>query len=94
MLRSAGYDVRRTPHSGALEWLKGDVVGFPGCHIEIKRQETLRVSEWAAKAEREANGRPALLIFRRSREPWRVCLTLDSFLQLMEDEGQHRRDAR
>jgi Holliday junction resolvase len=84
ILQEAGYQVHRTPHSGALEWLKGDVTGFPGCHIEVKRQEALRVSEWCAKAEADAEGKPALLVFRRSREPWRVCIRLDDFLHLME----------
>lgn len=84
ILNEHGYDCHRTPHSGALEWLKGDVTGFPGCHIEIKRQETLRISEWCEKAEAEADGKPALLIFRRSREPWRVVLSLEDFLRLME----------
>lgn len=84
LLAEAGYDVHRTPHSGALEWMKGDVVGFPGCHVEVKRHEALRIPEWCAKAEAEAGGKPALLIFRRSREPWRVVMLLDDFLKLME----------
>lgn len=84
LLNAAGYECHRTPHSGALEWMKGDVTGFPSAHIEVKRCEALRIPEWCAKAEGEANGKPALLIFRRSREPWRVCLTLESFLGLME----------
>jgi Holliday junction resolvase len=83
ILKAAGYDVHRTPHSGALEWLKGDVCGTQ-FHIEVKRHESLRISEWCAKAEGEAGGKPALLIFRRSREPWRVCISLESFLKLLE----------
>lgn len=85
ILAASGYDVHRTPHSGALEWLKGDICGFPGCHIEVKRQEALRISEWCAKAEAEAEGKPALLIFRRSREPWRVVLKLEDFLRMVEE---------
>jgi Holliday junction resolvase len=84
ILNAAGYDVHRTPHSGALEWLKGDVTGFPGCHIEVKRCESLRIPEWCRKAEAEAEGKTALLIFRRSWEPWRVCVRLDEFLRMME----------
>lgn len=83
ILRAAGYDCQRTPHSGALEWLPGDICGTPW-FIEVKRCEALRVAEWSAKAEEQAQGKHALLIFRRSREPWRVCLSLDSFLKLME----------
>jgi hypothetical protein len=78
-------ETHRTPHSGALEWLKGDVTGFPGAHIEVKRCEALRIDEWCDKACTEADGKPALLIYRKSRRPWRVVLTLEAFLRLMEE---------
>jgi Holliday junction resolvase len=84
ILNAAGYDVHRTPHSGALTWLKGDVMGFPGVHIEVKRCEALRIDEWCDKAAGEADGKPALLIYRKSRRPWRVVLSLEAFLKLME----------
>ncbi|MFA7156007.1 MAG: hypothetical protein WC112_09825 [Proteiniphilum sp.] len=83
ILREAGYDAHRTPHSGALVWMKGDLTGTPW-FVEVKRQESLRIPEWSAKAEEQAEGKPALVIFRRSREPWRVCLSLETFLKLME----------
>ena len=85
ILKERGYDVHRVPHSGALEWMKGDVIGFPA-FVEVKRCEALRISEWCAKAEEQADGKTALLIFRRSREPWRVCVLLSEFLRLMEVE--------
>lgn len=84
ILKEAGYDVRRCPYSGALEWMKGDIVGTDW-HIEVKRQEALRIVEWCVKAEAEAEDKVALLIFRRSREPWRVCLLLEDFLKMMEE---------
>jgi hypothetical protein len=84
ILNAAGYACHRTPHSGALQWLKGDVTGFPGAHIEVKRQETTRIDEWCDKAEPEADGKLALLIYRKSHRPWRVVLTLEAFLKLME----------
>ena len=37
LLNAAGFDVNRTPHSGALEWLKGDVTGFPGVWLRARR---------------------------------------------------------
>jgi hypothetical protein len=64
--------------------MKGDITGMPGFHIEVKRCEALRISEWMKKAGEEADDKIALLIFRRSREPWRVCLDLGSFLRLVE----------
>ena len=84
ILREAGFkDCQRTPHSGALSWMPGDICGTP-FFVEIKRQEALRIGEWCEKAEEQADGKPALVIFRRSRQPWRVCLKLSDFLRLLE----------
>ena len=85
ILKEAGYDVRRCPYSGALEWMKGDIVGAPW-HVEVKRCEALRIPEWMRKLREQAEDKPGVLIFRRSREEWNVCLTLEDFLGLMEGE--------
>lgn len=94
LLEAAGYPCHRTPHSGALEWLKGDITGMPDMHVEVKRCEAVRIDEWCNKAKAEAGDKTALVIYRRSRQPWRVVLTLEDFLWLMEGmgEGQGRRD--
>ena len=83
ILKEHGFDCHRTPHSGALEWMPGDVTGTPW-FIEVKRCEALRIPEWMNKATEQADGKPALLLFRRSREPWRVCVDLDEFLKILE----------
>lgn len=83
ILKEHGYDCHRTPHSGALEWMPGDITGTPW-HIEVKRHEALRLDEWSQKAESEAGEKVTLLIYRRSHQPWRVCLRLADFLRLME----------
>ena len=50
-----------------------DLTGLPGVHIECKRTEALRLSEWMAQARRDADrfgdGFPAVF-HRRSREGW------------------------
>jgi hypothetical protein len=84
LLRARGYDVHRTPHSGALEWLKGDLCGLPGFHIEAKRQETIRIGDWCKQAEADCGENVPLVVFRRSWEPWRVTLRLTDFLDLLE----------
>lgn len=62
-----------------------DLSGLPGIHIECKRAEALRLSEWMAQAERDAqrfgDGVPAVF-FRRSREPWRVVMGLGDWMGL------------
>ncbi|NCE63572.1 hypothetical protein D1159_03015 [Pseudoflavonifractor sp. 524-17] len=62
-----------------------DLSGLPGIHVECKRAEALRLSEWMEQAERDAqrfgDGLPAVF-FRRSRSPWMVCMTLTDWLKL------------
>ncbi len=82
ILTEAGYECHRTPHSGALSWMKLDITGAPW-PIEVKRCETTRIDEWHTKACEDAKG-PAILIYRRSRQPWRCVLLLSDFLKLVE----------
>lgn len=61
-----------------------DLSGLPGIHVECKRAETLRLSEWMAQARRDAGrfgGLPAVF-HRRSREGWRVTMELPDWLEL------------
>ena len=64
-----------------------DLSGLPGVHIECKRAETLRLSEWMAQAERDAqrfgDGLPAIF-FRRSRSPWCVVMKLEDWMGLYQ----------
>lgn len=83
ILNAHGYDTHRSPHSGALEWARGDIVGAPW-HIEVKFVEAARIWDWCKQAEEQAGKKIPLVMFRRSREPWRVCLRLGDFLKLME----------
>lgn len=62
-----------------------DLYGLPGVHIECKRTETLRLSEWLEQSERDAerfgDGMPAVF-FRRSRSPWFVTMKLGDWMEL------------
>lgn len=62
-----------------------DLTGLSGVHIECKRAEALRLSEWMAQAERDAqrfgDGLPAVF-FRRSRSPWCVVMKLEDWMIL------------
>lgn len=52
ILREHGYPVER---GGSLSFGEvPDIYGLPSVHIECKRTETLRLSEWMAQAERDA----------------------------------------
>ena len=61
-----------------------DVTGLPGVHIECKRAEALRLSEWMDQASRDADrfGGFHALFHRRSRPPWLVTMRLADWLEL------------
>ena len=62
-----------------------DLVGLPGIHIEVKRAEQVRLSEWMAQATRDSkrfrDGVPTVY-HRRSREPWHVTMSFSDFMTL------------
>lgn len=62
-----------------------DLVGLPGIHIEVKRAEQVRLSEWMAQALRDSkrfrDGIPAVF-HRRSHEVWHVTMSLSDFMTL------------
>lgn len=83
LLREHGYNIER---GGSCSFGEvPDLSGLPGIHIECKRAETLRLSEWMSQAERDAQrfggGVPAVF-FRRSRSPWCVVMKLEDWLEL------------
>ena len=66
-----------------------DLVGLPGIHIECKRCEQLRLSEWMKQAEWDAarfQDGVAVIFHRRNREPWMVTMTLDDFMKIYRRE--------
>jgi len=85
VLQSYGYDVR--PGNPLNYGKEADLVGLPMIHCECKRAETLRLSEWLAQAEHDAekfgDGLPTVF-HRRNRESWRVTMPLESWVQLYE----------
>ena len=83
ILSEAGYPVHRCPHSGALSWMKGDIVGTEYV-IECKRCEQTRLNDWVKQAEEQAAGKPWLLMHRRSRQEWLVTMPLDQWIRERE----------
>lgn len=80
-----GTDLRRTPLSGGMVWA-GDIRGWDGWHIEVKRQERLAIPAWLEQTESDCpEGDTPLLIFRQSHQPWRAVLRLTDLLQLIKD---------
>lgn len=85
ILQAHGYPAKR---GGSLTFGGvPDLTGLPGIHIECKRAENLRLSEWLAQAERDAqhfkDGAPTVF-FRRSRSPWYVTMRLTDWLSIYQ----------
>ena len=52
-----------------------DIVGLKWLAIEVKRQERLSITKWWDQAVSQAFTAEPVLIYRQSRQPWRVrCL--------------------
>jgi len=62
-----------------------EVCGLP-LHIEVKRQERLRLSEAVAQAVHDANGHALPIVAHRSnRQPWLLTVRLEDVLQLLHE---------
>lgn len=83
ILQGYGYDVQ--PGQAVSFGATPDLVGLPGVHIECKRAEQMRLSEWLTQAERDASrfqdGAPAIF-HRRNRQPWLVTMQLSDWITL------------
>lgn len=85
--REYGYDARRTAQYCGNTGDASDVVGLPGIHIEAKRCETLRLSEWMEQAVRDSKGTgdiPAIF-HRKSKEKTLVTLRLEDFMNIYKE---------
>ena len=82
--RNAGRVVKSLDGCGDHLIVLAPESGLPDLHLEVKRQETIRIELWSRQAESEAPaGCVAAVVYRRSREPWRVSLLLADFLGLV-----------
>src|SRR5437867_1771533 len=56
IFREHGFDCDRVPNSGGLR-IKGDLYGSVPVHVEVKRQEVLRLRLWLRQAAGESDGK-------------------------------------
>lgn len=83
LLREFGVQCDRTVHNSGM-YLRGDLTGVTGYHVEVKRHETLRVPAWIRQAEDEApEGVVPVVCFRQSRQDWYATLPLRDFARLL-----------
>lgn len=86
--RLQGIECARVPNSGGLD-TKGDIVGIPGVHCEVKSAGRLDIAAWMRQCEAEApEGQVPALHWRLCRRGgstgWYVNLTLDDFIDLLK----------
>lgn len=56
-----------------------DIAGLEWLALEVKFQETLSVNQWWAQTLEQANGTQCpVLIYRQSRQPWRVKMFVEA----------------
>lgn len=83
ILQGYGYPVE--PGHALNYGKEPNLSGLPGIHIECKRAEQFRLSEWMAQARHDAekfgDGLPAVF-HRKNRETWLVTMELQDWLRL------------
>lgn len=78
--------VSATPGTALNYGAEPDIRGVEGVHVECKRCESLRLSQWLEQAQRDSEkfgGLPAVF-FRKSREDWNVVMPLTAWLELYQ----------
>ena len=83
ILRRFGIEARR---DGRLD---DDLVhGLDGFHIEVKRREQYDLGPWLEQAEEDAKGREPIVVFRKSKQPWRAVIRLEALLQILTNHEE------
>lgn len=82
ILRTRGWDASRNRIGVTVQDIVHDI---PGVHLEVKRAEKIQLQAWLRQAEDDAReGDHPAVVFRRSRDPWRVVIRFDHFLDLLD----------
>ena len=83
ILNREGFPVKR---GGSLTYgTVPDITGLRGIHIEVKRCEALRMTEWLEQAINDAyrfrDGLPTIF-HRKNGQPWLVTMRLSDWLRI------------
>ena len=82
ILRAFGLEVDRTVQNSGY-FLRGDITGVEGYHVEVKRQETLRVPTWIRQAEDECGDLVPVIAFRQNHGEWYAALPLRDLARVL-----------
>ena len=85
LLKGYGYEARRGQQYAGING-DADVVGLPGIHIEVKRVETLNISEAMAQSMRDAKtGELPIVLHRKNRQEWLVTMPFTLWMELYKE---------
>lgn len=86
-LRTAGYaNARRSAQYCGNTGDAPDITGVEGLHIECKRVEAFRDEVALQQAEHDAKkGELPIVMYRRNKEKWKVCIRLDLFMLIWKE---------
>lgn len=82
VFRALGLPADRTVQNSGL-YLRGDLTGVEGYHLEVKRQETLRVPAWLRQAQAECGDLVPVVAFRQNKGEWYAALPLRDLARLI-----------
>lgn len=87
-LKKYGYECRRTAQYNGKELdSKADIIGIPGIHCEVKRNERLNINEAMKQAVRDSNNDELPTVFhRKNGEKWLVTMRLEDWVKLHKGE--------
>lgn len=89
LLRSFDLPCDRTVQNSGF-YVRGDLTGVEGYHLEVKRQETLRLPQWLRQAEEEAGDNVPIVCHRQNRGEWYATLPLRDLARLMAGNRRMR----
>jgi hypothetical protein len=93
VLRAFGLGCDRTVQNSGY-FIRGDVSGVEGYHLEVKRQEILRLPLWLRQAEADApEGVAPVVAFRQNRGEWYAALRLSDLARLLRESTIELPDA-
>ena len=86
ILQEHGIDSHRTQQYCGSDGTAD--VTWEGFHVEVKHRETTAIWSWLEQANSDAkDGDIPIVVFRKNREKWQVCMDFEEFLELL---GHHK----
>ena len=93
VLRAHGFEAHR---DGQQRFGHRDLThNIPWTHLEVKRRETVAIDSWCRQAEEDAGpDENPVVVWRRSKAPWRAAMPATRFLAIMRELVTLRRRVR